>query len=1352
MNGVAELLRLEVRAFEDQTRWRWVLIDEADGAEVAVNDVQLDVTDWQFKAFADLYRYLGWHVAPDRRGIDDIRIVGEVGEWIGTQVFGLVADALAGRARHHHVTVRVVAPADAADLLLRPLELAHVNGRPLAAQGITLVMQPKADSAAGETPAPRDRLRVLGLFSLPEGGQPLNLRRERQALVALIRGISKSGKGAEVRVLQYGVTRVLLWEVLAEAEGWDIIHISGHGAPGELLLETADGKPDRVTAAELADLLMAAREHVRLITVSACSSAADFVADQRRRLDPPVAGLPAAVHGTRPSDAQRPHLLAALSAPPGTLATELADRLDCAVLAMRYPVDDEFAIALSSTLYGLLAMEGRPLPQAVGLTLRQLSGERAFAGLCLVTPTLFGGTAVGLSLAAPDHDGPADDNLDGLEMSGFPPEPERFVGRVSVMARCSAALALRSGVPGVLLHGMPGGGKTACALELAYGHEHAFDHLVWYKAPDEGMMIDGALTDFAFTLKQYLPGFQMLDALVSDATLTGFLPRLAELARQRRILIVIDNAESLIAEGGEWRDARWGQVIGALTAHAELGRVILTSRRVPTGLTGLRAEAVDALSADETLLLMRELPHLSALMHGKVPGIAGWTARRLARRALEAAQGHPKLLELADGQATHPDQLAKLVEEGNRAWQEQGGLPTGFWATRAATTSADGTALTTADYWHVLTAWTTSVADMLTQGERDMFWFLCCLEESDRTRHVVEEIWPELWNDLGRDGQPPDFGEALAALTAHGLASALGDADDDIVDYLIHPGVAEAGRGHAGQSFRDAVDAEAADLWNAYFGKVLEEADTNPAIALALRVERSLLAYLLRRQRWELAAALLHDMLLRDPSRSNALLLLPATEHIARHDPSFTNPLAKMLAASDADTADDYLRAYMAEAQGYHDHKAMVVAGSLRIDRGKNEELAPALDLAEAMIDFIRQAALGPWFQLLGEVQRLEVLNAMGQARQVLDEVTRLRADAAVLRVPPDLAPGDAIAAPWRIRERLLAAGREASEELGLYDDALALNAELSASMFDRLASASSIVHTRFSDYGPLKSLGRTEEALQVLLFCQRASLITHDTGMLGTTLGALADIEHERGHGDAAIQLQHDGLRYLFRAGGVENIAASYHNLGTYLRADPRQPVPALASHLAAALIGALTGLGSTDASLHEVAADLREFGADAVPPVDVADLCHQVGDIHGTDLPMLIQNLSPDSETTEAALRNLISRATAITAQPSSAQAARKQGWWRRAKTTGTLTRGLLPAAGSRRRLQRPVVARPEDRGVRQDHGGFAHYPRHDVEPGEQATALCGWTWIPQRFGDISDLPACPQCLAYNDALPAT
>jgi hypothetical protein len=617
-----------------------VLTDEADGTQVAAHDVRLDATDWQFEAFYGLYQYLSWHVAPDRRGVDDARIVAEVGEWIGTQVLGPIADALATRTRRRPVTVRVIVPAEAAELLACPLELAHVNGKPLSTQDITLVLQPGPGAGADDTPGTRDRLRVLGLFSLPEGGQPLSLRRERQALVTLIDGIAASGKAADVRVLQYGVTRALLRDVLAEAEGWDIIHISGHGAPGELLLETADGMPDQVSATQLADMLFTAREHVRLITIAACWSAAESVADQRRRL-----GLPIKSEGNQTPGSERAHPAAASSAPSSMLAAELVSRLDCAVLAMRYPVNDEFAIALTERLYELLLVEGQPLPRALAMTLRELlaplsepsaATEQAFPPLSVATPALFGGMAVDLSLTAPERDGPAGRNVTPLKLTRFPPQPERFVGRVAVMARSSAALALRSGVPGVLLHGMPGGGKSACALELAYGHEHAFDRLVWYKAPDDGVDITGALTDLAFVLEQELPGFHMLDALVTEARLTAFLPTLTELVKQRRILIVIGNAESLLTESGQWRDSRWGQVICALTAHNGLGRVILTSRRVPAGLTGLRAEALRDLIVQVQELAAAPPPDLFT---GQVS--ATYAPSRFARLAQQAGGGEP---------------------------------------------------------------------------------------------------------------------------------------------------------------------------------------------------------------------------------------------------------------------------------------------------------------------------------------------------------------------------------------------------------------------------------------------------------------------------------------------------------------------------------------------------------------------------------------------------------------------------------------------------------------------------------------------------------------------------------------
>ncbi len=104
-------------------------------------------------------------------------------------MFGPVAAAM---VKARPATVRMTVPAEAEgarSLLFRPLELAYVGGKPISLQGVTLVMQPGGDEGTGVPPV-RDRLRVLGLFSLPEGGQPLNLRRERYALVRLLEGIA----------------------------------------------------------------------------------------------------------------------------------------------------------------------------------------------------------------------------------------------------------------------------------------------------------------------------------------------------------------------------------------------------------------------------------------------------------------------------------------------------------------------------------------------------------------------------------------------------------------------------------------------------------------------------------------------------------------------------------------------------------------------------------------------------------------------------------------------------------------------------------------------------------------------------------------------------------------------------------------------------------------------------------------------------------------------------------------------------------------------------------------------------------------------------------------------------------
>ena len=1057
-------LRLEVLEFGDLTRWRWRLTG-AGAKFLADHEVRLDGGCWQYEAFTDLLGYLSWHAAPDRWDEDEARIVGEVGSWIGAEVLGPVAAAL---VKQRPATVRVVVPEAAKALLFRPLELAHVNGKPIALQDVTLVMESGEDPGAADSVPADGRLRVLGLFSLPEGGQPLNLRRERFDLVQLVRGIAAAGRRADVRVLQYGVTRQRLEEVLEEAEGWDVIHVSGHGMPGELLLEKEDGTPDPVSSAELADMLDLARERVKLVTLSACWSAAVTAEEQRRLL-----GLPLADPDATRSAAGRSEEFDT-----GALATELADRLGCAVLAMRYPVGDEFAIELSAKLYELLADKGQPLPRAVGMALRQVltsngGGAAEWPALSAATPAVFGGSAVGLTLRAPER-ADADSYATGsLKMAGFPPQPDRFVGRTGVMARASAALARDSKVPGVLLHGMPGGGKTACALELAYTHEHVFDRLVWYKAPDEGMDITGALTDFALTLERELPGFQMIQVLADDAKLTAFAPKLTELVEQRRVLVVLDNIESLLSDGGQWRDERWGTVVTALCAHKGLGRVVLTCRRLSVpSLTGVLVQAVDALTLDEALLLLRELPHLRGIIRGDVPGMDKDTTRRLALGVLNVAQGHPKLLELANGQAAEPDRLSALVEAGDQAWRDAGGLPEGFFTT--GETSASG-----ADYLHVLGAWTRAVTETLTAGERTLFAFLCCLEEGDRIRPVLDDNWPDLWGRVSLGSQPPDLDRLVTAVAAHGLVAVRREPES----YAIHPGVAAAGRAQAGEQFRDAVDTEVAAYWQAVYQHASgETGDGRIDTGLTVHAGLAAVPYLLRLKKWTTAGTMLEHAFNRDRTRANAAAVLSAIQEIADHDPRQAGVLAMILEVLDAAAAERQMRAYIDAAVSRGDYwGATAISGSLVylcLDSGR---LAEALTLADQRADYTRQAGLGPWTQLLDEVLRLQVLNAMGQAESVLAEVQRLREH---MRTLGSASGPDEAVSPWNARETLLDTGRDAASQLGQWDDALDLNAAQAASKRDRAATAAEIARAIFNDYGPLLRLGRIDQALALLLEC----------------------------------------------------------------------------------------------------------------------------------------------------------------------------------------------------------------------------------------------------------------------------
>lgn len=550
----------------------------------------------------------------------------------------------------------------------------------------------------------------------------------------------------------------------------------------------------------------------------------------------------------------------------------------------------------------------------------------------------------------------------------------------------------------------------------------------------------------------------------------------------------------------------------------------------------------------------------------------------------------------------------------------------------------------------MLAAWTKSVADTLSPGERDLFWFLCCLDGSDRERGVLRANWDALWNRLNQDGPPPDLAQALSSIASRGLVAIREKTNEADESYAVHPGVAEAGRAQAGTPFRDMVDTQAAAFWTTIYERASgETGDGTVHTGLEVRAGLAAVPYLLRKEQWTEAATLLERAFLRDPSRARAAAVLPAIERITRHEPRKVGVLARILRVIDPTAAEARLRATLesaATAGAYRDastHAGRLV--NLYLDASR---LAEALALTRQKAGYTRQAGLGPWTQLANNVQELQVQSLMGQAAHVLAEVHRLRTHIDTLPTLPAIPGSDEAIPPWNVRESLLSTGFDAAQRLGRWADALDLNADQVASMRDRRAPAAVVAEARFNGYVPLLRLGRTDEALDLLVECRQVFKDARDTRMLGRVISALADTEDKRGHGDAAIRLEHDAFRYKYLTGDVTGIAISYHNLGNHVSRNANRPASALASHLAAALLHALTGTGLTEDSVNAAATDLRVFDTEAVPPTDVADLYDLLDDIPGTDMPRLIQGLCPDPETAEATLRDLIAQAVAIATLP--------------------------------------------------------------------------------------------------------
>ena len=649
------------------------------------------------------------------------------------------------------------------------------DGPTLGELGLALVWQPEG-LPDGTRPKvePAESLRILACFSLPDRANPLNLRRERYQLQRLVERLGQTkGRAVELRVIQYGATRETLKDALEDAAGWDLIQLSGHGGQGSLLLETRAGGTDRIDGAALAKLLRPAKSRLKLLILDACWSAAASHSAARAQLGlEPLRDPEQAAQGAAPAES------AAQTALP-SLAEDLARALDCAALAMRFPVGDAFATDLTLALYEKLLDRGQALPAALKLALDEALGSDpngfdpapGLPPLSPFTPILVGPRAAGLKLVPPAR-APGEIAMPRTGLHYFPPEPPRFVGRLGPMLRASLALAPESPQRGVCFYGMAGAGKTACALETAYRHEWGrfADGQVWYRGPEQGREIATALGDLLLEIERQLgnPNLGLAVHLDEPEKFRAYiLPRLKGLLERHALLLVLDNLENLLTQAGDWRDPLWGDLIAVLFAHGGHSRTVLTSRRLPAGLPDTcLAEPIHALSFAESVLLARELPRLARLFADD-PG------RALLRRTLRVVQGHPKLMELADALAADRAALACQVAATEPRSADREAVLDAFFQPDSARGADGESAQDESGFVETLFEWTRGASAALDPAARLLLAFLCRLEPEDRSLETVQTNWNDFLDRLQRE-DPGAAAPALAlALPDLGLPAGL---------------------------------------------------------------------------------------------------------------------------------------------------------------------------------------------------------------------------------------------------------------------------------------------------------------------------------------------------------------------------------------------------------------------------------------------------------------------------------------------------------------------------------------------------------------------------------------------------
>jgi len=717
----APAFELEITTEASSGLVRFQLRDSA-GRHRGAHQVRLDPASgalWEglFDTRAHVERYQGGTRFTDHPATAE-DLLERLGVFLGGTVLGPEITACLAEGVHDRtLLVRFPEPTGKEDDDLLGAAFARVPweiARPAAGEAtlmernvVVRVVTAGLDAGAwmAEPPPPDQSLRVLLVFAEAPGSRPLAMRLERETLLDLFYDDVMPNHRVQVDVLCHGVTRERLREQVESANGYHVVHWSGHGHHDLLELYGEDSASDLLTGSELLVLFTEAGGFLpNLIFLSACLSGTFVDARDWASLRAALAGTAAGTGATRQAEtAELPRVVAEQPGYAGTALALLRAGVPQAI-AMRYEVGDAYARDLARGFYQrLLAQQAPKAPaKALALARGELLRKRAAEHDAVdhATPLVFGRDLA--PLAPPRGRSP--------QLGERRPQPQpllaggsteldrpaSFVGRGAALTELRRRW-LEAGAPALaVVQGLAGLGKTALVAEAIHLWHRNFYGVFAFQSKSTALTVD----DFLRRLDQRLalhsrvyretcdqhpnrrvflpPGPQ----LTGEARYELLRDNLLEALRDERLLLVLDNFETQLEEiagddGYACADPEWDRLLMHLAARLpDTGsRLVLTSRHRLAALASPERAltvALGPLPMEEAVLFLQDSPALRKLAFGDDEG---WT---LARRLLAVSRGHPLILtRLGNLAGDRPALAAALAELETRGL---GSLPDVFTA------------------------------------------------------------------------------------------------------------------------------------------------------------------------------------------------------------------------------------------------------------------------------------------------------------------------------------------------------------------------------------------------------------------------------------------------------------------------------------------------------------------------------------------------------------------------------------------------------------------------------------------------------------------------------------------------